>query len=152
MDPLPILMTFVVISGLLYLFMRQNRERTSNAPLRGEIQAGARFAAKLDHARILGTGGFGGTRGQWIRVKGPKRLEVGADAFMISLPSRQFAFTGRESSIAFSQARSGLVKRDWIVITGEAGGRQVQLAITKQSGLLEIWQALAETGATQATR
>jgi hypothetical protein len=73
---------------------------------------------------------------------------------MISLPgaSREFVFTGRESSIAFSQARSRLAERDWIVITGEAGGRQVQLAITKKSGLLEIWQALAGTGAAQATR
>ena len=63
MDPLQILMSFVVISGILYLFMRQNRERTTNTPLRGEIQAGVRFATKLDHARILGTGGLGAARG-----------------------------------------------------------------------------------------
>ncbi len=151
MDPLPILMTFVVISGLLYLFMRQNRERTINAPLRDEIQAGVRFAAKLDHARILGTGGFRGTRGVWISLRGPKRLVVGADAFMISSPQagREFVFTGRESSIRFSQAPSRLVQRDWIVITGQAGDRQVQLAITKKAGLPEIWQALAGTGAAQ---
>jgi hypothetical protein len=94
----------------------------------------------------------GGTRGQWIRVKGLKRLEADADAFTISLPSREFVFTGRESSIAIIQARSGLVKRDWIVITGQAGGRQVRVAITKKAGLLEIWQALTGTGAAQATR
>ena len=154
LQALSVLMSFVVMGGIMYLVMRRNRERFTNAPLRGEIQARVCLSTPLDHVSILGTGGFGGTRGQWIRFKGPKRLVVGADAFMISLPgaSREFAFTGRESSIAFSQARSRLAKRDWIIVTGEAGGRQVQLAITKKSGLLEIWQALAGTGAAQATR
>jgi hypothetical protein len=151
MDPLPVLFSVVVISGILYLFVRQNRERTANAPLRGEIQAEARFAAKLDHASILGTGGFRGTRGQWIRLRGPKRLVVGADAFMISSAQapRDFVFTGHESSIRFSQAPSRLIQRDWIVITGQDGDGQVQLAITKKEGLPEIWQALAGTGAAQ---
>jgi hypothetical protein len=154
MQVLPALMSFVVIGGIMYLLMRRNRERFTNAALRGEIQARTGLSTSLDHVSILGTGGFEGTRGQWIHFKGPKRLVVGADGFMISLPgaSREFAFTGRESSIASSQARSGLARRDWIVITGEAGGRQVRLAITKKSGMLEIWQALAETGAAQATR
>lgn len=154
LQALSVLMSFVVMGGIMYLLMRRNRERFTNAPLRGEIQARVCLSTPLDHVSILGTGGFGGTRGQWIRFRGPKRLVVGADAFMISLPgaSREFAFTGRESSIAFSQARSRLAKRDWIIVTGEAGGRQVQLAITKKSGLLEIWQALAGTGAVQATR
>jgi hypothetical protein len=76
---------------------------------------------------------------------------VGADAFMISAPQalREFVFTGRESSIRFSQAPSRLVRRDWIVITGQASDGQVQLAITKKAGLPEIWQALAGTGAAQ---
>ncbi len=73
---------------------------------------------------------------------------VGTDAFMMSAPQalREFVFIGRESSIAFSQAPSRLVDRDWIVITGQAGGREIQLAITRDN-LLEVWQALAGTGA-----
>lgn len=136
----------------MFLLMRRNRDRFTNAPLRHEIQARTSLSTSLDHVSILGAGGFGGTRGQWIRFRGPKWLAVSADAFMISLPgaSREFAFTGRESSIAFSQAPSRLAERDWIVITGDASGRRVQLAITKKSGLLEIWQALAETGAAQS--
>lgn len=153
MRPLLILIQFVIIVGIVFLVMRrQNRERTTNAPLRGEIQAGARFATRLDHVRILGTGGFGGTRGQWISLRGPKRLVVAAGAFMISVPQarlHEFAFTGLESSIRFSQAPSRLVQRDWIVIAGQASGREVQLAITKKAGLPEIWRALAGTGAAQ---
>ncbi|HUB42442.1 MAG TPA: hypothetical protein VMA72_26615 [Streptosporangiaceae bacterium] len=153
MNPLPVLFSFVILAGILYLFIRQNRERTTNAPLRGEIQAGVRFATRLDHVSILGTGGFGGTRGQWIRMRGPKRLVVGADAFMISMPQalREFVFAGRESSIRYSQAPSRLAQRDWIVITGQVSGREVQLAITKSAGLPDIWQALAGTGAEQVT-
>jgi hypothetical protein len=142
-----------VMFGMMFLTMRrQNRERTANAPLRAEVQAGARFATRLDRVRVLGTGGVAGTRGQWISIRGPKRLVVAADAFMISVPQahlHEFAFTGFESSIRFSQAPSRLVQRDWIVITGQASGREVQLAITKKAGLPEIWQALAGTGAAQ---
>jgi len=151
MNPLPFLIPFVVIAGIMYVFMRQKRERTANAPLRGEIQARARFATRLDQVSHLGAGGIGGTRGVWISVRGPKRLVVGADAFMISAPQalREFVFAGRESSIRFSQAPSRLVQRDWIVIAGQVNGRQEQLAITKRAGLPEIWQALAGTGAAQ---
>lgn len=153
MDAIPIIMSVIIIGGIMFLFMRQNNERATNAPLRAVIQGQVSLSTRLDHASILGTGGFGGTPGIWIRFKGPKRLVVGADAFMISMPQalREFVFTGRESSIAISQAPSRLAQYDWIIITGQAGGRQVQIAITKKEGLPEIWQALAGTGAVQAT-
>lgn len=148
----PLLIPLVIIGGFVYLFTRRNRERTGNAPLRAEIEAHVCFESILYRASILGTGGFGGTRGYWIALRGPKRLIVGTDAFMISAPQalRQFVFRGRESSIAFTQVPSRLVVRDWIVITGQAGGRQVQLAIT-QDKLMDAWQALAATGAAPAS-
>jgi hypothetical protein len=87
----------------------------------------------------------------WISLRGPKRLVVGTDAFMVSAPQalRDYVFTGRESSIALSQAPSRLVNRDWIVITGQDRGRQVQLAITRDD-LPELWQALARTGVAES--
>jgi hypothetical protein len=144
----PLLGFLLIVSGWVYMFRRRDRERARNAPLRGEIKAQICFETVLDGARVLGTGGFRGTPGYWISLRGPKRLTVGTDAFMISAPQalREYVFTGRESSIAFSQAPSGLLDRDWIVITGQADGRQVQLAITR-SNLLDVWQALAGTGA-----
>ncbi len=152
MDLLPLLTPLVIIGGFMYLLMRRNRERSGNAPLRAEIEAHVCFESILYRASVLGKGGFGGTRGYWIALRGPKRLIVGNDAFMISAPQalRQFVFTGRESSIAFTQVPSRLVVRDWIVITGQAGGRQVQLAIT-QDNLMDAWQALAATGAAPAS-
>lgn len=152
MDLLPLLTPLVIIGGFMYLLMRRNRERSGNAPLRAEIEAHVCFESILYRASVLGKGGFGGTRGYWIVLRGPKRLIVGNDAFMISAPQalRQFVFTGRESSIAFTQVPSRLVVRDWIVITGQAGGRQVQLAIT-QDNLMDAWQALAATGAAPAS-
>jgi hypothetical protein len=148
---LPLLGVLVIIGGWMYMFMRQNREREANAPLHDEIQARVCLSTRLDHVSKLGEGGFRGTRGVWIAFRGPKRLVVGADAFMITMPQalREYVFTGRESSIAISQAPSRLAKRDWIIITGQVGGRQVQIAITKKEGLPEIWQALAGTGAGQ---
>jgi hypothetical protein len=142
--------TAAVLCGIAYLSVRSNRERARNAPLRAEIEAQVCFETPLSRVRVLGTGGFGGTRGMWISVRGPKRLIVGTDAFMISAPQapRKYAFTGRESSIALSQAPSRLVNRDWIVITGQDYGRQVELAITRDN-LSELWQALARTGVAQ---
>jgi hypothetical protein len=81
-------------------------------------------------------------------VRGPKRLIVGTDAFMISAPQalREFVFRGPESSIAFGQAVN---PDDCIMIAGQADGRQVQLAIAGDN-LQDIWQALAATGAALA--
>lgn len=146
MDLLPrVLIPLLILGGIVYLFTRRNRERDRNAPLRGEIAARVCFETALDRVSILGTGGFGGTRGVWISVRGPKRLIVGTDAFMISAPRalREFVFRGPESSITFSQAVN---PDDCIMIAGQADGRQVQLAITGDS-LRDIWQALAGTGA-----
>lgn len=151
MDLLPeVLIPLVIIGGLVHMFMRQNRERAGNAPLRDEIAARVCFETTLDRASFLGTGGFGGTRGVWIRLRGPKRLIVGTDAFMVSSPQAlsEFVFRGSESSIAFGQAWN---PDDCIMITGQAGGRQVQLAITG-GNLPDIWQALAGTGAAFVLR
>jgi hypothetical protein len=84
-------------------------------------------------------------------LHGPKRLTVGTDAFMVSAPQagREFVFTGRDSSIALSQAPSRVVTRDWIVVTRQVGDRQLRLAITRDN-LPEVWQALAGTGVTLA--
>ena len=82
--------------------------------------------------------------------QGPKRLIVGTDAFMICAPQalREFVFRGHESSIAFGQAVN---PDDCLMITGQAGGRHVQLAITGNN-LQGIWQALAGTGAALVLR
>jgi hypothetical protein len=155
-------MEFAVIAAvscvIVCLFLRRNRERAGNrgragnAPLRNDIEARVSFQTHLYRASVLGTGGFGGTRGAWISLRGSKRLIVGTDAFMVSAssatqPLREYVFIGRESSIALSQAPSRVIDRDWIVITGQAGGRQVWLAITRNN-LPEVWQALAGTGVT----
>jgi hypothetical protein len=140
-----------VLCVIVVAYVRGNREPPSNGPLRTEIQARVCYETSLSRVRVLGTGGFGGTRGMWISLRGPKRLTVGTDAFMVSAAQalRDYVFSGRESSIALSQAPSRLVNRDWIVITGQNGGRQVHLAITRDN-LPELWQALARTGVAQS--
>jgi hypothetical protein len=146
----PLLIPLLIISGWIYMFARRNRERARNAPLRGKVVEHVCFEASLYRASVLGTGGFGGTRGYWIPLRGSKRLVVGKDAFMVSAPQalREYVFAGSESSIGFAQMPSRLIDRDrdWIVITGQSGGREIQLAIT-QDNLRDVWQALAETGA-----
>lgn len=143
--------TLAVACGVVYLLARRNRERNGDAPLRNEIAAGVALRTSLHRASVLGTGGFGGTRGMWIPLRGPKRLTVGTDAFMVSAPqaSREFTFTRSDSSIALSQAPSRVVRRDWIVVTRDDGDRRLRLAITSDN-LPEVWQALAGTGVALA--
>ena len=156
MDLLPqVLIPLLIIGVILYLYRRRNRERARNAPLRGAIEAGVSFEIALDRVCKLGTGGFEGTRGVWIDVRGgAKQLVVGTDAFMISVPQalREFVFSGRESSISLTQMRFGPVGRDWIVIRDLADGSQVQLAVTAPVNLMAAWQALAGTGAALMLR
>jgi hypothetical protein len=143
--------TLTIACGIVYLFARRNRERNENAPLRNEIGAGVTLRTSLRRASVLGTGGFGGTRGMWIPLRGPKRLTAGTGGFMVSAPqaSREFTFMGSDSSIALSQAPSRVVTRDWIVITQQGSDRQLRLAITRDN-LPEVWQALAGTGVALA--
>jgi hypothetical protein len=142
--------TAAILCVIAYAYIGSNRRRARNAPARNEIEARVHFETPLSRVRVLGTGGFGGTRGMWISLRGPKRLIVGTDAFMVSAAQapHDYLFTGLESSIALSQAPSRLVNRDWIVITGQDRGRQVQLAITG-GNLPELWQALARTGVAE---
>lgn len=141
----------VIVCGCVFLFTQRKRERAMNAPLRSEIEAQVRFETPLARVSTLGTGGFGATRGVWISLRGPKRLTVGTDSFMISAPQalREYVFIGRESSIAFSQlVASRYADGDWIVITGQpGGGRQIQFAI-RHDNLPAIWQTLSATGAS----
>jgi hypothetical protein len=148
---LPKLLIPIVIFGVMaYLFDKWNRERGRNAPLRCEIETRVCFETVLERVRILGTGGFRGISGQWYPLRGPKRLVVGTDAFMVSAPQalREFVLTGRECSIDLTRMPTRPVgrDRDWIVITGQANGSPVQLAIT-QDNLPDIWMALVGTGA-----
>ncbi len=146
-------MGFVVLAVIVCvaagLVIQRNRKRARNAPLRGAIEARVCFETALDRVCKLGTGGFGGIRGVWIDVRSPTRLIVGTDAFMISAPQAlsEFVYTGRESSIALTQMRFGPASREWIVIKDLADGSQVQLAITTRGNLMDVWQALAGTGA-----
>jgi hypothetical protein len=154
MDPF-VLIPLLIVGGIVYLFVRRSRDREKNAPLRGEIEARVCFATPLDRVSKLGTGGFeGGTRGYWIALRGPTRLTVGTDAFMVSAPQalREYVFTGRESSIAFSQEPSRVVKRDWIIITGQSATGEVQLAVSRRDAMPQIWEALAGTGAALVPR
>ena len=149
---LPLLAQVGIVFVLMWAGTRiwLNRQRARNAPLRSEIQADVRLATGLDRASILLKNGFGGT--WWGSLQGPRRLTVGTDAFIFSAPNalKEYVFKGCECSIAISQAPSRFVNRDWIVITGEVGDRLVQLAISHDN-LLEVWQALAETGAVVAS-
>jgi hypothetical protein len=143
-----VLFALGVVGILAAAGIQQYRESARNAPLRAEIEVAACFEISLDRVRLLWTGGYK-DRGRWIPIMKnlSKRLVIGPDAFMVRSPGAEYVFRGCESSIEFSQEPSRADSRDWIVITGQNGGRQVQLAITKKSGMQEIWQALAGTGA-----
>ncbi len=133
----------VIVCVAAGLLIRRNRERARNAPLRSEINTQVRFETTLGlrHTFIL-------RDGYWQTERGQGRLTVGTDAFIISAPQalREYAFSGCQTSITRTQMQFGPAGRDCIVITGPAGGRQIQLAIMPDN-LPGTWNALAATGA-----
>jgi hypothetical protein len=127
-----------------------NRQRAKVAGLRSEIDAQVHLATTLKAARVyLITSSVRRDGHAWFSLRGPRRLIVGADACAFEAPSslREYVCRGSDCSIAFSQApSSAFVTRDWIIITGLATGRKVQLAISNDN-LMDIFQALAAAGA-----
>jgi hypothetical protein len=133
------------------------RQRVRTAALRSQIAAGVRFETTLDAVRVYKANGnlWGGDR-SWFSLLGHAQLIVGADTFAISAPKAfsDYAFRGCECSISLSQAPSCPFRQRYcIVISGRGitplgSGRQAQLAIS-HGNLLEIWRALAATGAAQ---
>jgi len=126
-----------------------NRQHARNSGLRAEIEAQMRFATTVDYARDNRVTTFARNGHAWVSLGRPMRLIVGTDAFIFEAPNalKEYVFRGSECSIAFSQEPSSVfVTRNWIVITGPARGRQVQLAISNDN-LMDIWQALTGAGA-----
>jgi len=124
-----------------------NRQHARNSGLRAEIEAQMRFAATIDYARYNRVSTFGRNGRAWVSLGGG-RLIVGTGFFIFEAPNafKEYVFRGSECSIAFSQEPSSVfVRRNWIVITGLARGRKVQLAISSDN-LIDIWQALTGTG------
>jgi hypothetical protein len=107
---------------------------------------------------MMGTGGlFGGTRGCWIDQNGPMSVIVHGDAFEVSCTlaalraafGMEYYFEARETTVGVSRLRSPIYRSDWIVVTGQQTGREIQLAIMKKNGheLHAIWSALVGAGA-----
>jgi hypothetical protein len=111
----PLLISLLIISGWVYMFRRQNGARAKNAPLRGEIEAQVCFETSLDRARVLGTGGFGGTRGYWISLRGPKRLTVGTDAFMVPRPRPSVSLYSQAAKLPLHSVKR---RPAWVAVTG----------------------------------
>lgn len=83
-------MQFVFLALILcvaaVLVIGWNRERARNAPLRSEIKGQVCFEAALGRVSQLWTGWLRGSSGEWVPLRGPKRLIVGTDAFIVSAP------------------------------------------------------------------
>jgi hypothetical protein len=71
--------TLAILSIISYLFVRRNRERDGNAPLRNEIEARVSFRAPLNRASVLGIGGFEGTRHAGVLVEPCRSLATGGE-------------------------------------------------------------------------
>jgi hypothetical protein len=153
---LVILAPLAILSALMVAGRRvsRNRQRARIAPhMRSEMEARECFTTPLTDVSIFGPGRFAGNLRHWVPLPAPRWLVVGTDAFIVSVPNAasgaggpELVFRGCECSITYSRAPSRLGNCDCIIITGPAGHGQVRLAISR-GNLLEIWHALAGTGA-----
>ncbi len=93
----------------------------------------------------------------WTGTSSWMELVVRVDAFEVLCPLRlvrvvlglEYYFKARETTIRVTRAPSGILKRDWIVVTGQRLGQEIQLAIaqsTYRGGILDAWNALLRAG------
>jgi hypothetical protein len=134
---------FTVIFGKIWLKSRQE------APFRREVRAqGVTFRTRLSIVKTMTK------RGWWTGPYGEIYLIVREDAFEISCgisPIRvvlglEYYFRARETTIEVSRL-PGIIKRDWIVVTGQQLGRESQFAIAQRRDLGDAWNALVGAGA-----
>jgi hypothetical protein len=76
-------------------------------------------------------------------------FRVGAPFGLIVFPS--YYFNAPETTIAVSRGPLRIYgidgRREWIVVRGKQGDREVQLSLTKRFFLDEVWNALVAAGA-----
>ena len=134
----------VVVAGTYLGF--DVREWLRSAPLRREWKTRAvTFRTEL----------------RWVRFPPDnhmKRLEliVRGDMFRVGAPfglivGPSYYFNAPETTIAVSRNPLRIYgidgRREWIVVRGKQGDREVQLSLTKRFFLDEVWNALVAAGA-----
>jgi hypothetical protein len=147
----PMIVVVIVGFGVVKTWLDHRREE----PLRRELMnQEVTFCAKLNHVRVLGTGGLNGTRGQWVSLKGPMSLLVRTGGFEVVCPinilrllfGMEYRFQASEALIEMSQVPSRFIQSEWIVVSGQKGHRDICIAMTTSDSLDSIWHALTGIG------
>jgi hypothetical protein len=134
----------VIVAGI-YLGL-DVREWFRSTPLRHEWKTRAvTFRTELRWVRFPPDNE---TRGLELIVRGDM-FRVGAPFGLIVVPS--YYFNAPETTIAVSRSPLRIYgidgRREWIVVRGKQGDREVQLSLTKRFFLDEVWNALVAAGA-----
>lgn len=134
----------VVVAGI-YLGL-DVREWFRSTPLRREWKTRAvTFRTELRWVRFPPDNE---TRQLELIVRGDM-FRVGAPFGLIVVPS--YYFNAPETTIAVSRSPLRIYgidgRREWIVVRGKQGDREVQLSLTKRFFLDEVWNALVAAGA-----
>ena len=134
----------VIVAGI-YLGL-DVREWFRSTPLRREWKTRAvTFRTELRWVRFPPDNE---TRGLELIVRGDM-FRVGAPFGLIVVPS--YYFNAPETTIAVSRSPLRIYgidgRREWIVVRGKQGDREVQLSLTKRFFLDEVWNALVAAGA-----
>lgn len=147
-----LVLAVVVAVGVAVSFGRIWLRRHKDAPLRREVRAqDVIFRTELEYVKMTPN------REWWTGTSSWMELVVRVDAFEVSCPLRpvrvvlglEYYFKARETTIRVTKAPSGILKRDWIVVTGQRLGQEIQLAIaqsTYRGGIPDAWNALVRAG------
>ena len=151
------ILALCVAAGFVFIYGRIWLRRHREAPLRRELRAReVTFRTVLDRVKVADSGGWP----KWAEVSAPMGLFVRGDAIEVSssvAPLRivmglEYYLLAAGTSIELSRSPSRIYRRDWIVLTGQQAGEDIQLAITttNDDALLQAWNALVTAGVIPA--
>ena len=151
------ILALCVAAGFVFIYGRIWFRRHREAPLRREVRTrNVTFGTVLDRVKVSDSGGWP----KWVEVSAPMGLFVRGDAIEVSssvAPLRvvmglEYYLPAAETSIEMSRSPSRIRRKDWIVLTGRQGGKDIQVAITTTNhhALLQAWNALFTAGAIPA--
>ena len=146
-----------VAAGFVFIYGRIWLRRHREAPLRRELRTrDVTFQAVLARVKVSDSGGWP----KWVEVSAPMGLFLRGDAIEVSssvavlrvVMGLEYYLPAAGTSVELSRWPSRVYRKDWIVLTGQQAGREIQVAITTANDhmLLQAWNALVTAGAIPA--
>jgi hypothetical protein len=150
----PILLAAIVLVGFIVIFIRVRQQGSRLLPVRQAASA-EHVALRTDVQVKVQLRGLRRGRAAWSsKTLGAMQLTIGtATVWLTTRPEgagralgSEWFFNARETQIERSRLPNDPLHREWIILTGDSGGRSAKVAVKPAAPADEVWNALLHAG------